>query len=581
MNDTLKHFIHYYKPHKKVFFTDLGCAFIASAIALLYPLLVRYVTGTAAKTGLDMPLVSRVCILFVVLALVEYGCNYYITYIGHVMGAKMEFAMRRDLFYHFQKLSLSFYDNAKTGQLMSRLTTDLFDVTELAHHGPEDIVISIVKIIGSFIILININVPLTLIIFALLPFMSYFTIYYNKKMKQAFKKNRQSIAEINAQIEDSISGVRVVKGFANEEVEIAKFSVGNQNYVDNKKGSYHAMARFHSGLGFFITLINILMIFFGALFISKSLISVSDLITYLMYIGMLIEPIRKLMNFTEQFQNGATGFERFLEIMKVQPDIEDKKDAKELNNVKGDIEFKNVSFSYDTNGEISNVLSHIDLKISAGDYVALVGPSGVGKSTLCSLIPRFYEATDGEILIDGNSVKDLKLNSLREHIGIVQQDIYLFTGSVRENIEYGKPGASFDEIVEAAKNANAHEFIMSLPEGYDTYIGQRGVKLSGGQKQRLSIARVFLKNPPILIFDEATSSLDNESEKIVQESLEKLAKNRTTVCIAHRLSTIRNAKTILVLSSEGIVEKGTHSELIKNDGTYAKYYALSGSAAGM
>lgn len=577
MKDTLKSFISYYKPHKKVFFTDLFCAFLGSAIALLYPLLVRYVTGTAQTVGLDMGLVGKICFVFIALALVEYVCNYYIDYIGHVMGAKMEFAMRRDLFGHYQKLSLSYYDNAKTGQLMSRLTNDLSNVTELAHHGPEDIVISTVKIIGSFFILVNINVPLTLIIFAVLPVMGYLTVHYNKKMRKAYKKNRESIAEVNNRIEDSISGIRVVKSFANEHVEIEKFALGNNNYVESKRDSYHAMGLFYSWMSFFITFINILMIFFGALFISKNLIDVSDLITYLMYIGMLIEPVRKLMNFTEQFQNGFTGFERFLEIMKVEPDIVDKPDARDLENVRGEIEFKNVSFSYDTNAEKKNVFSGIDIKIDAGDYVALVGPSGVGKTTLCSLIPRFYEPSEGSVLVDGNDIKDLKLDSLREHIGIVQQDIYLFAGTVRENIEYGKPGATFEEITQAAKNANAHDFISELPDGYDTYIGQRGVKLSGGQKQRLSIARVFLKNPPILIFDEATSSLDNESEKIVQDSLEKLASNRTTVCIAHRLSTIRNAKTILVLSAEGIAERGTHEELIRRGGVYANYYALSGA----
>lgn len=579
MEGKLKRFITYYKPHKKVFFIDLFCAFAASIIVLLYPLLVRYVTSTAQTTGIDMAIIGKVCLAFVVLAVIEYFCNYYVAYVGHVMGAKMEFDMRKDLFTHFQKLSLSFYDNAKTGQLMSRLTNDLFDVTELAHHGPEDIIISTVKIIGSFIILININIPLTLIIFAILPFMFVFTLYYNKKMKNAFKKNRQRVAEINAQIEDSISGVRVVKGFANEDVELGKFNVGNENYVKSKDGSYHAMGRFHSGLGFFITLINIAMIFFGAFFITRGIIDISDLVTYLLYIGMLIDPVKKLINFTEQFQNGGTGFERFLEILDVAPDIKDSENARDIEKVQGDISFDNVSFSYELDHEEKRVLNNISLNIKAGEYVALVGPSGVGKTTLCSLIPRFYDPTEGRILIDGQDIKDFKLKSLRKHIGIVQQDVYLFAGTVRENIEYGKPGASMEEIIEAAKNANAHEFIINLPEGYDTNIGQRGVKLSGGQKQRLSIARVFLKNPPILIFDEATSSLDNESEKIVQESLEGLAKNRTTICIAHRLSTIRNAENILVLSQDGIVERGTHDELIGKKGTYARYYALSGSVA--
>ncbi|MGL5435847.1 MAG: ABC transporter ATP-binding protein [Lachnospiraceae bacterium] len=570
-------FLEYYKPQRKVFVLDLLCAFIASMVALMYPMLVRYVTSTAQTTGgLEINIILMIGLGFIGLAVIEYFCNYYIGYIGHVMGARMEYDMRSDLFHHFQKLSFSYYDDAKTGQLMSRITNDLFDVTELAHHGPEDIIISSVKILGSFIILMNINVPLTLVIFIILPVMVVFTFYYNKKMKRAFKRNRQRIADINAQIEDSISGVRVVKSFANEEVEIDKFTENNDNFIASKTLSYQAMGRFQSGLAFFMNMIQILTIVAAAYFISRSLIDVSDLITYLLYIGLLIEPIKKLINFTEQFQNGATGFERFIEIMDIQPDIKDSSSAKEMNNVDGQIEFKDVSFSYHRDDN-SKVLNHINVKIDVGDYVAIVGPSGVGKTTLCSLIPRFYEADTGQILIDDNNIRDFKLKSLRKNIGIVQQDIYLFTGTVRDNIAYGKPGAADEEIIKAAKEANAHEFIMEMPEGYDTNIGQRGVKLSGGQKQRLSIARVFLKNPPILIFDEATSALDNESERIVQQSLERLAKNRTTLCIAHRLSTIRNAKTILVLTENGIAERGSHEELMEKNGLYARYYSLSGA----
>jgi len=573
-------FLEYYKPQKKVFIIDLICAFIASMVVLLYPMMVRYVTLTAqSPKGLDIKTVYIIGIGFAGLAVIEYFCNYYIGYIGHVMGAKMEYAMRADLFHHIQKLSFSYYDNAKTGQLMSRITNDLFDVTELAHHGPEDIIISTVKILGSFIILMNINIPLTLVIFTILPVMIVFTIYYNKRMKKTFKRNRQKIADINAQIEDSISGIRVVKGFANEDVEVKKFLFNNDSFVASKTLSYQAMGRFQSGLAFFMNLIQILTVVAGAFFITRNTIDVSDLVTYLLYISLLIEPIKKLINFTEQFQNGATGFERFIEIMDVEPDIRDTTGAKDMSGIRGRVEFRDVSFAYQRNNN-SMVLNHIDMTIEAGDYVAIVGPSGVGKTTLCSLIPRFYDPDSGLILIDGENIKDFKMKSLRKNIGIVQQDIYLFTGTIKENIAYGKVGATNEEIIKAAREANAHEFIMELPDGYDTNIGQRGVKLSGGQKQRISIARVFLKNPPILIFDEATSSLDNESERVVQMSLEKLAKNRTTLCIAHRLSTIRNAKTILVLTENGIQERGTHAELMEKNGLYARYYSLSGAIDG-
>jgi len=448
-------FLEYYKPQKKVFIIDLICAFIASMVVLLYPMMVRYVTLAAqSPKGLDIKTVYIIGIGFAGLAVIEYFCNYYIGYIGHVMGAKMEYAMRADLFHHIQKLSFSYYDNAKTGQLMSRITNDLFDVTELAHHGPEDIIISTVKILGSFIILININIPLTLVIFTILPVMIVFTIYYNKRMKKTFKRNRQKIADINAQIEDSISGIRVVKGFANEDVEVKKFLFNNDSFVASKTLSYQAMGRFQSGLAFFMNLIQILTVVAGAFFITRNTIDVSDLVTYLLYISLLIEPIKKLINFTEQFQNGATGFERFIEIMDVEPDIRDTTGAKDMSGIRGRVEFRDVSFAYQRNNN-SMVLSHIDMTIEAGDYVAIVGPSGVGKTTLCSLIPRFYDPDSGLILIDGENIKDFKMKSLRKNIGIVQQDIYLFTGTIKENIAYGKVGATNEEIIKAAREANA------------------------------------------------------------------------------------------------------------------------------
>ncbi len=455
---------------------------------------------------------------------------------------------------------------------MSRVTNDLFEISELFHHGPEDIVISIIKLIGSFSILLSINWRLALVAFAIVPVMLVYAFYFNIKMKRAFVKNRARIADINAQIEDNLSGIRVVKSFANEEMEMDKFKVGNDRFVESKRESYRYMGLYHSGLGAFTTFISVIVIAVGAVFITTNLISITDLITFLLYINNFTEPIKKLINFTEQFQNGASGYTRFLEILSINPDITDRPDARELIKAKGDITFENVYFHYEEHSE--TVLSNLNLHVNSGQYIALVGTSGVGKSTLCSLIPRFYDVSCGRILIDGEDIRDYTLKSLRNNIGIVQQDVYLFTGSVMDNIRYGNPHATDAEIVAAAQNANAHDFIMNLPEGYDTNIGQRGVKLSGGQKQRLSIARVFLKNPPILIFDEATSALDNESEKVVQESLEKLAKNRTTFVIAHRLSTIRNAEKILVLSENGIAESGSHDELLAKGGIYAELYNM-------
>ncbi len=576
MSRKFSKFLSYYKPYMGLFLTDMFFALTAAGISLVYPLIVRYVTNDLLghyEISEIMSTIIKLAFLMIGLALLELVCNFYIAYQGHVMGAKMEYDMRNDIFEHYQKLSFNFYDNQKTGQLMSRITNDLFDITELCHHGPEDIVISIIKFVGAFIILIRINLPITLIVFAFIPIMFIFAMHMKNRMNAAFRKNRERIAEINAQIEDNLSGIRVVKSFANEHREMDKFHDGNRLFVESKRNSYWQMATFHSGLGFFTSLINVAVIAGGAVLMANEVIALGDLLTFLLYINNIIEPVRKLINFTEQFQNGITGFDRFMEIMEIQPDIVDKKDAVSINDVKGDIEFREVSFRY--NDTKTDVFHNIDLKVEAGDYIALVGSSGVGKTTLCSLIPRFYEATSGKILLDGIDIQNIKLRSLRKNIGIVQQDVYLFTGSVLDNIRYGKLEATDEEIIEAAKNANAHEFIMELPDGYNTYIGQRGVKLSGGQKQRLSIARVFLKNPPILIFDEATSALDNESEKVVQESLEKLAKNRTTFVIAHRLSTIRNAKNIIVLTEDGIKERGTHAELINRNGIYAGLYRLT------
>ncbi len=576
MNKKFMKFLSYYKPYKGLFISDMLFALTAAGISLVYPLIVRFITNELLvnyEINEIIQTIIKLGFLMIGLAILEFVCNFYIAYQGHVMGAKMEYDMRNDIFEHYQKLSFNFYDNQKTGQLMSRITNDLFDITELCHHGPEDIVISIIKFVGTFIILININLPITLIVFAFIPIMFAFAMHMKNKMNKAFKTNRERIAEINAQIEDNLSGIRVVKSFANENKETDKFHDGNRRFVESKRNSYWQMATFHSGLGFFISLINVAVIVGGTALLTNGKIKLSDLLTFLLYINNIIEPVRKLINFTEQFQNGITGFDRFMEIMNIQPDIVDKKDAVKIKDVKGAIEFDKVSFRYqDTK---SDVFRNINLKVEAGDYLALVGSSGVGKTTLCSLIPRFYEATEGKILLDGIDIRNIKMRSLRMNIGIVQQDVYLFAGTVLDNIRYGKLEATDEEIIEAAKNANAHEFIMELPDGYNTYIGQRGVKLSGGQKQRLSIARVFLKNPPILIFDEATSALDNESEKVVQESLEKLAKNRTTFVIAHRLSTIRNAKNIIVLTEDGIKERGTHTELLSQNGVYAGLYQLT------
>lgn len=574
MRQNLKKMISYYKPYLHIFWADMFFATLSAGVALVIPLVVRYVTSTLIYCEADVILHQMVYIAIGLFALLAVDCysRFFIGNYGHVMGAKMEYDMRQEIFEHMQKLSFSFYDDAKVGQLMSRITSDLFDITELLHHGPENIILSVLKIAGAFVILMNINGWLVLAAFIVLPFMFAFAFLLNKKMRGAFKRNREKIAEINAQIEDNLSGIRVVKSFANEDIEAEKFKIGNDGFLAAKKNSYHYMGSFQAGVGVFTTLIQVNVILVGGILIAYQKVDISDLITFLLYIGVFTDPIRTLVDFTEQFQNGYTGFERFREIMNIQPDIEDAKDAVVLPHVKGDITFENVSFQYQENQE--NVLNHINLQVPAGSYMALVGSSGAGKTTLCSLIPRFYDVTDGRILVDGQDIRKVTLKSLRDQIGMVQQDVYLFAGTIMENIRYGKPDATEAEVIEAAKNANAHEFIMSFPDGYETDIGQRGIKLSGGQKQRLSIARVFLKNPPILIFDEATSALDNESEKVVQDSLEKLAKNRTTFVIAHRLTTIQNAEKILVLTEEGIAESGTHEELLRKGGVYEKLYHM-------
>ena len=572
MKTNLKKMAGYYKPYMGIFLLDMFFAFLASIISLVIPLVVRYVTTGVVAMESDMA-VNRILLVgigLIVLVLIQFGANFFISDVGHVMGAKMEYDMREEIFSHYQKLSFSFYDEQKVGQLMSRITSDLFDISELLHHGPENLAISFIKIIGAFIILLNISGYLTIAAFVLVPVMFVYAFFLNRRMKRAFKENRVQIAEINTQIEDNLSGIRVVKSFANEQIEKEKFRKGNDGFLKAKKNSYFYMGFYHSGMNAFTMLINVVVIMSGGILIAKGMVNVADFVTFLLYINIFTDPIRTLIDFAEQFQNGYSGFERFLEILAIEPDIKDRENAVALENVRGDIVFDDVSFKY--NDTAHRVLRHINLEVKAGSYVALVGSSGGGKTTLCSLIPRFYDVTKGSIRIDGKDIRDVKLKSLRENIGIVQQDVYLFAGTVYENIRYGKPDATKEEVIEAAKLANAHDFIMELPNGYDTDIGQRGIKLSGGQKQRLSIARVFLKNPPILIFDEATSALDNESENIVKESLERLASNRTTFVIAHRLSTIKNAERILVLTENGIEESGTHDQLMAKNGIYAQLY---------
>lgn len=572
MEHKWKRLAGYYRPYRVLFFADLLFAVLGAGVSLGIPLIVRYITtNVIILPGSEaLQIIAKLGAVMLAMVALECYCNFFIAYYGHIMGAKIEHDMRNEIFEHYQKLSFTFFDNQKVGQLLSRVTTDLFDISELLHHGPEDVVISVIKFVGSFVILSQINLTLTLITFAFVPVIAIYAFVLNKKMKVAFKTNRARIADINSQIEDSLSGVRAVKSFGNETIEMEKFRSGNERFVESKRRSYWYMGWYNSGLGALTTLVSIVVLIAGTALITTQRMAVADLVTFLLYINNFTEPVKKLINFTEQFQNGYTGYERFLEIMDVEPDITDAEDAVSIDTVKGEIEFDDVSFKYEAKQD--SVLSHINLKVDAGEYVAIVGSSGGGKTTLCSLIPRFYDVDAGKILLDGQDIRKIRLKDLRRQIGIVQQDVYLFAENIMENIRYGRPDATDEEVIRAAKLANADTFISQLPDGYLTDIGQRGVKLSGGQKQRLSIARVFLKNPAILIFDEATSALDNESEKIVQDSMEQLAKGRTTFVIAHRLSTIRNAGRILVLTANGIEEEGTHEELLAKGGAYAKLY---------
>ncbi len=575
LNSRRKKFLSYYKPYLGLLITDLACAFIVSGTALLFPLCTRYITKNILIE--DNPhALSQVWwmgALMLVLLAIHILSNMYVDNQGHVMGARMESDMRAELFDHYQKLSFSFYDEQKTGQLLARITNDTFDISELYHHGPEDIAISSLNFLGAFIILTQVDLGLALIVFLILPAMAVSAWYFNKRMYAALRKNGDRIGDINAQVEDTLAGIRVVRSFTNEHVERRKFTHANDGFLRSRRDVYKNEGYFSAGMIGFTNLMTVAAVVFGGARLAMgSSLDVADLLTFLMCIGILIEPLNRFSNFTRLYQEGIAGFDRFMDVLEVQPDIQDSPDARELTDVKGNIEFKGVSFRYREEHEY--VLKDLSLHIRRGEYIALVGSSGVGKTTLCSLIPRFYEINAGHILLDGTDIRDVTLHSLRRNIGIVQQDVYLFAGTVAENIRYGKLDASPEEIMEAAKHANAHDFITSLPQGYDTDIGQRGVKLSGGQKQRLSIARVFLKDPRIIIFDEATSSLDNESERAVQESLETLARDRTTLVIAHRLSTVRNAGRILVLTERGIEEQGTHEELISLDGTYANLYKV-------
>lgn len=570
----VRKFFSYYKPYLGLFIADMACAVIASAAMLAIPLCVRYITANLLQVGSTDALHQIYMMGGIMLGLIAIyaACHAFIDYQGHVMGALMEKDMRSELFNHYQKLSFKFYDEHKTGQLMTRISHDTFDLAELYHHGPEDALISFLNFIGAFVILMSINAKLALIALLFVPIMGIYGFYTARKMYAALKKSSDKIGDINAQVEDTLAGIRVVKSFTNEEIEKKKFVSENNQFLENRRKGYKAEAYFYEGLISFTQLMTVAIVIFGAVSIVKGSMDLADLLTFLLYIVILIEPIQRLGNFIRLYQQGVTGFNRFMDVLEVEADIQDAPNAEEMDQVRGDIEFKAVSFKYREGHD--HVLKNISLKINVGEYVALVGFSGVGKTTLCSLIPRFYEASEGKILVDGRDIKSLKLTSLRKNIGLVQQEIYLFAGTVLENIRYGKSDATEEEIIVAAKQANAHDFIMMLPNGYSTDIGQRGVKLSGGQKQRLSIARVFLKNPPIIIFDEATSSLDNESERAVQNSIERLMKNRTTLVIAHRLSTIRNAQRILVLTDKGIEEQGTHEELIALDKTYASLYNM-------
>ncbi|MBU5676013.1 ABC transporter ATP-binding protein/permease [Alkaliphilus sp. MSJ-5] len=564
----IKRFAKYYRNHLPLFYLDFSCAFLMAGLDLVFPNVVRKMIDDIIPAK-NLSLIIWAGVGLLILYIVRAALQYIVDYWGHVMGTRIEYDMRKDLFNHIHKLSFSYFDNTKTGHIMSRIVNDLNEISELAHHGPEDLFIATVTLLGSFIILLNLHWPLALITFSVVPMMLGFAIFKNKRMQFAFREMRLKIADVNAQVEDSVSGARVVKSFTNEWYEEQKFEKGNMNFRKSREGAFKVMAGFFSGVTFFSNLINLVVIVFGGIFVYYEQMTSGTLVGFLLYVSMFLQPIRRLTTLIENYQNGMSGFARFAETLNLEPDIKDDPKAVEIDRVNGEIIFDNVTFSYNNK---ENVLDSISLSIKPGETIAFVGPSGGGKTTLCSLIPRFYEVDKGSVKVDGIDIKTITQRSLRENIGIVQQDVFLFSGTVRDNIAYGQIGATDEQVIDAAKKANAHEFIMALENGYDTYIGERGVKLSGGQKQRLSIARIFLKNPPILILDEATSALDNETEKVIQESLFDLAENRTTLVIAHRLATIRNADRIVVLTDEGIAEEGTHKDLLEKDAIYANLY---------
>ena len=572
--NTIKKFIHYYGPYKAVFFIDLICAAVISLVDLAYPQILRTMTKTLFTQDKDIILhaLPVIAASLFVMYIVQSLCKYYVTYQGHMMGAKMERDMRRELFDHYQELSFSYYSRNNSGQMMSKLVSDLFDISEFAHHGPENLFISLVKIVGAFIFLVFINKKLALPLILLVIVMFVFSFRQNAKMQETFMENRRKIGDVNASLQDTLSGIRVVQSFANEDIERAKFKKSNEAFLISKRDNYHCMGSFMSSNLFFQGMMYLVTLVYGGYLIAQGEMQTADLAMYALYIGIFISPIQILVELVEMMQKGLSGFRRFLDVMETESEIRDADNAAELTDVKGHVRYDHVSFHY--SDDETPVLSDISIDIPAGKSIALVGPSGSGKTTICSLLPRFYDVTGGSITVDGKDIRGLTLKSLRSQIGMVQQDVYLFDGTIKDNIAYGKPGASDEEIIKAAKCASIHDFIMELPDGYDTYVGERGTRLSGGQKQRISIARVFLKNPPILILDEATSALDNESERWIQKSLEELSKNRTTITIAHRLSTIRDADEIIVITEEGIAERGTHAELLEKNGLYAAYYNM-------
>ena len=573
--NTLKKFISYYRPYRAVFYFDLFCAAVISVVDLAYPQLLRSLTKTLF-TGNKSAILGALPWLFLILLImytIQSLCKYYVTCQGHIMGAKMERDMRKQLFEHYEKLSFSYYSTHNSGQMMSKLVSDLFDISEFAHHGPENLFISLVKIVGSFIFLFLINKKLALPLIVLVILMFLFSFRQNQKMQRTFMENRKKIGDVNASLQDTLSGIRVVQSFTNEEIEKEKFQKSNHAFLVSKKDNYRCMGEFMSSNLFFQGMMYLVTLVYGGYLIANNEMSAADLAMYALYIGIFISPIQILVELMEMMQKGLSGFRRFLDVMETEPEIQDAPDAVELKDVKGRVCYEDVSFHY--SDDETTVLSHVSIEIPAGKSVALVGPSGGGKTTICSLLPRFYDVTGGRVTVDGQDIRSLTLKSLRSQIGVVQQDVYLFSGSIRDNIAYGKPDATEEEIIEAAKCANIHDFIMELPDQYDTFVGERGARLSGGQKQRISIARVFLKNPPILILDEATSALDNESERWIQHSLEELSKNRTTITIAHRLSTIKNADEIIVITENGIAERGTHETLLEKNGIYAGYYNMA------